>query len=311
MESRVECLSPLFLKQRLNCHWFEGTYGLHSNKKPLNLWFKKLRTQFSFCHALEGALFQGSPTSSHSSNLFLHSYLTCTGWISHWILQHLQTISLYSVIMISLFLLLTRISSPTEFPTRSSFAWACSSESFWPTLCPSCHSGKVKRHSSPITCFVWWFQARTCFMLLLMSLSIHWDFPIPKTPMLWCIQFTGNLTLHYSFFILLAYSISMVFQTFSSIACNFKDYRYLSVTYQCTGYTSMSSHYNFFHKLLLLGSSPNTNSDQRESTEIKDPAESKDPALPNSCSSNLTFDAATTFCRKIKFFKDKQVSFRK
>lgn len=169
MESRVECLSPLFLKQRLNCHWFEGTYGLHSNKKPLNLWFKKLRAQFSFCHALEGALFQGSPTSSHSSNLFLHSYLTCTGWISHWILQHLQTISLYSAIMISLFLLLTRISSPTEFPTRSSFAWACSSESFWPTLCPSCHSGKVKRHSSPITCFVWWFQAWACFMLLLMT----------------------------------------------------------------------------------------------------------------------------------------------
>ncbi|NXQ44852.1 MMP3 protein, partial [Catharus fuscescens] len=56
----------------------------------------------------------------------------------------------------------------------------------------------------------------------------------------------------------------------------------------------------------LYGSSPSTNSDQKESTEIKDPAESKDPALPNSCSSNLTFDAVTTFCGEIMFFKDKQ-----
>lgn len=158
-------------------------------------------------------------------------------------------------------------------------------------------------------CFVWRFQARTCFMLLPMSLAIRWDFTIPKIPMLWCIQFTGSLILQYSFFIrmiLLAYSTSMVIQIFSSTtAYNFKDFGYLSVTFLGTGYTSMSSHYNFFHKLLLLGPSPNTNNDQRESTEIKDPTESKDPVLPNSCSSNLTFDAVTTFRGEIMFFKDK------
>lgn len=209
--------------------------------------------------------------------------------------------------MTPLFLPLTIISSPTKFPTRISFDWTSSSESFWPTLCPSCYSGQ--RHSSPLMCFVWCFQAQTCFMLLPMSLAIHWDFPIPKTPMLWCIQFTGNLTLQYSFFIrmiLLAYSTSMVIQNFSSTtACNFKDFRYFSVTVLCSGYTSLSSHYNFFHKLLLLGSSPNTNNDQTESTEIKDPTESKDPTLPNSCSSNLTFDAVTTFRGEVMFFKDK------
>lgn len=210
--------------------------------------------------------------------------------------------------MTPLFLLLIIISSPNEFPTRSSFAWASCSGSFWPTLCLSCYSGQIKRHSSSIMCFVWCFQARTCFTLLPMSLAIHWVFPIPKTPMLWCIQFTGNLTLQYSFIrmILLAYSTSMVIQNFSSTtACNFKDFGYFSMTFLCIGYASMSSHYNFFHKLLLLGPSPNTNNDQRESTEIKDPTESKDPALPNSCSSNLTFDAVTTFRGEIMFFKDK------
>uniref|UniRef100_A0A8C5TXW7 Collagenase 3 n=1 Tax=Malurus cyaneus samueli TaxID=2593467 RepID=A0A8C5TXW7_9PASS len=57
----------------------------------------------------------------------------------------------------------------------------------------------------------------------------------------------------------------------------------------------------------LYGPSPNANNDQRESTEIKDPTESKDPELPNSCSSNLTFDAATTFRGEIMFFKDKHI----
>ncbi|NXR83063.1 MMP3 protein, partial [Pycnonotus jocosus] len=57
----------------------------------------------------------------------------------------------------------------------------------------------------------------------------------------------------------------------------------------------------------LYGSSPSTNNDQRESTEIKDPTESKDPALPNSCSSSLTFDAVTTFRGEIMFFKDKHI----
>ncbi|NWW19745.1 MMP3 protein, partial [Falcunculus frontatus] len=57
----------------------------------------------------------------------------------------------------------------------------------------------------------------------------------------------------------------------------------------------------------LYGPSPNTNNDQRESTEIKDPTESKDPVLPNSCSSNLTFDAVTTFRGEILFFKDKRI----
>ncbi|NWV43167.1 MMP3 protein, partial [Grantiella picta] len=57
----------------------------------------------------------------------------------------------------------------------------------------------------------------------------------------------------------------------------------------------------------LYGPSPNTNNDQRESTEIKDPTESKDPVLLNSCSSNLTFDAVTTFRGEIMFFKDKHI----
>ncbi|NWW77159.1 MMP3 protein, partial [Climacteris rufus] len=57
----------------------------------------------------------------------------------------------------------------------------------------------------------------------------------------------------------------------------------------------------------LYGPSPNTNNDQRESTEIKDSTESKDPALPNSCGSNLTFDAVTTFRGEIMFFKDKHI----
>uniref|UniRef100_A0A8B9BVV4 Collagenase 3 n=1 Tax=Anser brachyrhynchus TaxID=132585 RepID=A0A8B9BVV4_9AVES len=44
-----------------------------------------------------------------------------------------------------------------------------------------------------------------------------------------------------------------------------------------------------------------------ESAEIKDPTESKEPALPNTCSPDLTFDAVTTFRGEIMFFKDKQV----
>uniref|UniRef100_A0A8C3BHQ7 Collagenase 3 n=1 Tax=Cairina moschata TaxID=8855 RepID=A0A8C3BHQ7_CAIMO len=42
-----------------------------------------------------------------------------------------------------------------------------------------------------------------------------------------------------------------------------------------------------------------------ESAEIKDPTESKEPALPNTCSPDLTFDAVTTFRGEIMFFKDK------
>ncbi|XP_014821255.1 PREDICTED: LOW QUALITY PROTEIN: stromelysin-1-like [Calidris pugnax] len=55
----------------------------------------------------------------------------------------------------------------------------------------------------------------------------------------------------------------------------------------------------------LYGQSSNTHYDQRESTEIKDPTESKDPALPNTCGPDLTFDAVTTFRGEIMFFKDK------
>ncbi|XP_074788472.1 stromelysin-1-like [Athene noctua] len=54
----------------------------------------------------------------------------------------------------------------------------------------------------------------------------------------------------------------------------------------------------------LYGPSSNTHNDQRESTEIKDPTESKDPALPNTCDPNLTFDAVTTFRGEIMFFKN-------
>ncbi|KFW11297.1 Neutrophil collagenase, partial [Fulmarus glacialis] len=43
----------------------------------------------------------------------------------------------------------------------------------------------------------------------------------------------------------------------------------------------------------------------QESTEIKDATESKDPALPNTCGPDLTFDAVTTFRGEIMFFKDK------
>lgn len=72
----------------------------------------------------------------------------------------------------------------------------------------------------------------------------------------------------------------------------------------------MSSLLNFFHKLLLLGPGPssNTQDEQMESSETKDPNESKDPVLPNSCGPNLTFDAVTTFRGEIMFFKDKYVS---
>ncbi|KAM6097715.1 LOW QUALITY PROTEIN: stromelysin-1-like [Theristicus caerulescens] len=55
----------------------------------------------------------------------------------------------------------------------------------------------------------------------------------------------------------------------------------------------------------LYGPSSNTHNDQRESTEIKDPTESKDPALPNTCGPSLTFDAVTTFHGEIVFFKEK------
>ncbi|XP_009895073.2 stromelysin-1 [Dryobates pubescens] len=57
----------------------------------------------------------------------------------------------------------------------------------------------------------------------------------------------------------------------------------------------------------LYGPSYNTHNDQIESTEIKDPSESKDPVLPNTCGPNLTFDAVTTFRGEIMFFKDKHV----
>ncbi|GAB0180607.1 stromelysin-1-like [Grus japonensis] len=49
----------------------------------------------------------------------------------------------------------------------------------------------------------------------------------------------------------------------------------------------------------------NTHNDQHESTEIKDPTESKEPTLPNTCDPSLTFDAVTTFRGEIMFFKDK------
>uniref|UniRef100_A0A8C3JZJ9 Collagenase 3 n=1 Tax=Calidris pygmaea TaxID=425635 RepID=A0A8C3JZJ9_9CHAR len=43
----------------------------------------------------------------------------------------------------------------------------------------------------------------------------------------------------------------------------------------------------------------------QESTEIKDPTESKDSALPNTSGPDLSFDAVTTFRGEIMFFKDK------
>ncbi|PKK27483.1 stromelysin-1 isoform X1 [Columba livia] len=55
----------------------------------------------------------------------------------------------------------------------------------------------------------------------------------------------------------------------------------------------------------LYGPSSNTHSDQRESAEIEDTTEPKDPALTNTCGLNLTFDAVTTFRGEIVFFKDK------
>uniref|UniRef100_A0A8C9FSA8 Matrix metallopeptidase 27 n=1 Tax=Pavo cristatus TaxID=9049 RepID=A0A8C9FSA8_PAVCR len=57
----------------------------------------------------------------------------------------------------------------------------------------------------------------------------------------------------------------------------------------------------------LYGPSPNTSNDQRDSAEIKDPTESKEPVLPNSCGPDLTFDAVTTFRGEIIFFKDKHL----
>lgn len=99
-------------------------------------------------------------------------------------------------------------------------SFTCLGKQFWNLL--TClmsfmFSGQMKRHSSPIMCFVCCFQVRTCFMLPPMSLAIHWDFSVPKTPMLWCIQFIGNLTLQYSLFIrmmLMAFNTSMVIHNY-------------------------------------------------------------------------------------------------
>ncbi|KAM9246916.1 stromelysin-1-like [Leptosomus discolor] len=55
----------------------------------------------------------------------------------------------------------------------------------------------------------------------------------------------------------------------------------------------------------LYGPSSNTHNDQWESTGLKDPTESKDPVLPNTCGPDLTFDAVTNFRGEIMFFKDK------
>ncbi|NWX83811.1 MMP3 protein, partial [Nothoprocta pentlandii] len=55
----------------------------------------------------------------------------------------------------------------------------------------------------------------------------------------------------------------------------------------------------------LYGHSPNTYSDQKEFTEVKEPDKPKEPALPDTCSPDLTFDAVTTFRGEIMFFKDK------
>ncbi|NXA50536.1 MMP3 protein, partial [Nothocercus julius] len=54
----------------------------------------------------------------------------------------------------------------------------------------------------------------------------------------------------------------------------------------------------------LYGRSPNTYSDQRESAEVKEPDEPKEPALPDTCRPDLTFDAVTTFRGEMMFFKD-------
>ncbi|KAM6438944.1 LOW QUALITY PROTEIN: stromelysin-1-like [Rhynochetos jubatus] len=51
--------------------------------------------------------------------------------------------------------------------------------------------------------------------------------------------------------------------------------------------------------------SDNMHHDQRETIEIKNPTESKVPALPKTCGPDITFDAVTTFHGEIMFFKDK------
>ncbi|NWH59384.1 MMP3 protein, partial [Geococcyx californianus] len=55
----------------------------------------------------------------------------------------------------------------------------------------------------------------------------------------------------------------------------------------------------------LYGPSSNTHNNGRETTEIKDTTEAKEPELPNTCSPDLTFDAVTSFRGEIMFFKDK------
>ncbi|XP_053937343.1 stromelysin-1 isoform X3 [Cuculus canorus] len=56
----------------------------------------------------------------------------------------------------------------------------------------------------------------------------------------------------------------------------------------------------------LYGPSSNTHNDQSESAEIKDTTEAEEPALPNTCSPDLTFDAVTSFRGELLFFKDKR-----
>ncbi|OXB72007.1 UNVERIFIED_CONTAM: hypothetical protein H355_002521, partial [Colinus virginianus] len=57
----------------------------------------------------------------------------------------------------------------------------------------------------------------------------------------------------------------------------------------------------------LYGPSPNTSNDQGGSAEVKEPTETKEPVLPNSCGPDLTFDAVTTFRGEIMFFKDNRL----
>lgn len=87
------------------------------------------------------------PPSSHSSNLLVSPHTVTSQFrvlLPHWLLQDLQTISLYSTLIVLLFFFLTRISSSSGFPITASYAQASSAEIFWSTLCPSRFQDKWK-----------------------------------------------------------------------------------------------------------------------------------------------------------------------
>lgn len=123
VKSRVQCLSPLFLKKgfKMGLIWRNiGQLVSIAIKSLWALWFWKLRPQLNFCHGLGGDLFGrelrdlAAPFSPllQLACLSPHSYVTCTfpGSFSHTDFCRIYiTVELQGNSLISLFFFLTRI----------------------------------------------------------------------------------------------------------------------------------------------------------------------------------------------------------